>query len=90
VPQALAHDGDAVRVFPEIQLGGEVPELMRRDPNADIAACALGDGRRQHLALDVSTIAVRKQPYHAMTTPAVLPVGQVLLEQPGGFGQQRV
>jgi hypothetical protein len=60
VTQVLADNADAVRVLAQIELGGQMPELMRRDPDANIAPCALGDRCRQHLAVDVSTIAVRK------------------------------
>ena len=49
MPQVLADDADAVGVLPEVQLGCEVPELVRRDPDADMATCSLGNGRGQDL-----------------------------------------
>jgi hypothetical protein len=61
--QVLAHNGDAVRVHAQIELGRQVSPLVRRNPRADEAAGALGDGRRQDLAVDV---AIRRQPYRVI------------------------
>ena len=70
VAQVLADDADAVRVLAQIELGGDMPELMRRDPDADVTACALGDGFRQDLTVNVAAIPRRERarPRHGRTS----------------------
>ena len=62
VAEMLAHHPEPGRVVFQINLGREMPELMRRDRVADMSLGALGDHHRQQVRCHMPAPAVGEQP----------------------------
>lgn len=53
----------------EIELGAQMRELVRRDPNADVAVRAPGDIAGQQYGVDMSPLLVGEEPRGAGAAP---------------------
>lgn len=87
--EVLAHDADAVGIFPQIEFGGAMPELMSGDPGADMPPCSLGDRLREGARIHVAAIPRGEKPWHPGTGPIGLPGREVVLDHLHRFRHQR-